>query len=87
VALGCNIHDAMSAFVVVTDSLWTARTNAQGVAAFADVPATGGRLTVWQANLRAPGGMLQLRVGASQRAVAVPVGLRPRASPMIMPDY
>jgi hypothetical protein len=30
VALGCNIHDAMTAFIVVTDSAWTARTNAQG---------------------------------------------------------
>ena len=30
VALGCNIHDQMSAFIVVTDSAWTARTNAQG---------------------------------------------------------
>src|SRR5213075_1062755 len=31
VALGCNIHDKMSAFIVVTDSAWTARTNGQGV--------------------------------------------------------
>ena len=38
VALGCNIHDQMSAFIVVTDSAWTARTNAQGMAVFADAP-------------------------------------------------
>ena len=31
VALGCNIHDQMSAFIVVADSAWTARTNAQGM--------------------------------------------------------
>ena len=31
VALGCNIHDAMSAFIFVTDSPWTARTSAQGL--------------------------------------------------------
>ena len=30
VALGCNIHDQMSAFIVVTDSGWTAQTNAPG---------------------------------------------------------
>src|SRR3954451_10127222 len=35
VALGCNIHDQMSAFVVVTDSAWTARTSAQGMVVFA----------------------------------------------------
>jgi plastocyanin len=38
VALGCNIHDQMSAFIVVTDSAWTARTNGQGMAVFADAP-------------------------------------------------
>jgi plastocyanin len=87
VALGCNIHDAMSAFIIVTDSAWTARTNAQGVAAFADAPGNGGRMTVWQANLRAPGGLLQQRVGAGQRSVSIPVRLRPPAAPMSMSDY
>src|SRR3982751_45695 len=38
VALGCNIHDAMTAFIVVTDTAWTARTNGQGMAMFADAP-------------------------------------------------
>ena len=58
VALGCNIHDQMSAFIVVTDSAWTARTNAQGVATFSDAPNAPGRLTVWQPYLRAPGGQI-----------------------------
>src|SRR5690242_18070129 len=47
VALGCNIHDAMSAFIFVTDSVWTGRTNAQGLVTFADAPNAAGRLTVW----------------------------------------
>jgi len=38
VALGCNIHDQMSAFIFVTSSAWTARTNAQGFVSFADAP-------------------------------------------------
>ena len=59
VALGCNIHDQMSAFIVVTDSAWTARTNAQGVAAFADAPNAPGRVTVWHPYLRVPGGIVQ----------------------------
>src|SRR5690349_2360819 len=46
VALGCNIHDQMSAFIVVTDSAWTARTNAQGLASF-DAPAGPVRFTVF----------------------------------------
>src|SRR5690348_12294808 len=53
VALGCNIHDQMSAFIVVTDSAWTARTNAQGLASF-DAPAGPVRFTVFHPYLRAP---------------------------------
>src|SRR3954453_10721895 len=34
IALGCNIHDQMSAFILVTSSAWTTRTNARGMASF-----------------------------------------------------
>jgi plastocyanin len=86
VALGCNIHDQMSAFIVVTDSAWTARTNAQGFAAFADAPNAPGRVTVWHPYLRVPGGVVQLGVAASQRSASFSVRLRP---PPAMPamDY
>ena len=87
VALGCNIHDGMSAFIIVTDSAWTARTDGQGVVVFNDAPQVLGRLTVWQANLRAPGGLVQQIIGSSQRALRVAVRLRPAAAPMIMSDY
>jgi len=86
VALGCNIHDAMSAFIVVTDSAWTARTNAQGLALFAETPNAPGRLKVWHPYLRAPGGVVQQGVAASQRNASFSVRLRP---PPAMPamDY
>src|SRR3982751_4884894 len=77
IALGCNIHDAMSAFIVVTDSLWTARTNAQGMAAFGDAPNVPGRLTVWHPYLRVPGGVVQQPVGAAQRVAGFSIKLRP----------
>src|SRR3954463_6538689 len=77
VALGCNIHDQMSAFIVVTDSAWTARTNAQGLAFFADAPNAPGRVTVWHPYLRAPGGIVQQRVGPAQRSASFSVRLRP----------
>lgn len=86
VALGCNIHDQMSAFIVVTDSAWTTRTNAQGMAAFADAPNAPGRLTLWHPYLRAPGGMLQQALSASQRSVSFSVRLRPPPPSMPM-DY
>src|SRR5881227_3693293 len=65
VALGCNIHDQMSAFIVVTASAWTARTDARGFVSFNDAPNAPGRLTVWHPYLRAPGGELQQVVGAA----------------------
>lgn len=86
VALGCNIHDQMSAFIVITDSAWTARTNAQGVVTFADAPDVPGRLTVWHPYLRAPGGTVQQTVGAKQRIAGFRIRLRAPPPAMSM-DY
>jgi plastocyanin len=86
VALGCNIHDQMSAFIFVADSAWTARTNAQGVANFGDAPNAPGRLIVWHPYLRAPGGELQQQIAPTQRNASFQLRLRP---PPVMPmtDY
>jgi plastocyanin len=87
VALGCNIHDQMSAFIVVTDSNWTARTNAQGFASFGDAPNAPARISVWHPYLRALGGQLQQLVSASQRSASFQVRLRPPPAAMPMADY
>jgi plastocyanin len=86
VALGCNIHDSMSAFIVVTDSAWTARTNAQGMASFVDAPNAPARLTVWHPYLRVPGGLMQQTLSPGQRMASFSAKLRP---PPAMPamDY
>ena len=86
VALGCNIHDSMSAFIFVADSAWTARTDGRGIAALGDVPATNGRLSVWHPYARAPSGMVQQQLAANQRSVSVALKLRP-PPPMLMKDY
>jgi plastocyanin len=86
VALGCNIHDQMSAFIVVTDSAWTARTNTQGMVTFGDAPNAPARLTVWHPYLRAPGGQLQQSVSPAQRNASFQVRLRPPPA-MPMTDY
>jgi plastocyanin len=86
VALGCNIHDSMSAFIVITDSVWTARTNAQGMAAFADAPNVPGRLAVWHPYLRTLG-TVQQAIAPAQRSATFSVRLRPPPPPMPMPDY
>ena len=87
VALGCNIHDQMSAFIVVTDSAWTARTNAQGIVSFNDAPNAPGRLTVWHPYLRAPGGEVQEQIASAQRTARFQVRLRQAPSSMSMTDY
>ena len=87
VALGCNIHDQMSAFIVVTDSAWTARTNAQGMVTFADAPNGPGRLSVWHPYLRSPGGELTQAVAPAQHSASFEVRLRPPPSAMSMTDY
>lgn len=86
VALGCNIHDQMSAFIFVTDSAWTARTNGQGFAQFNDAPNAAARLTVWHPYLRAPGGQLQQAIAPTQRNASFQVKLRAPAA-MPMTDY
>lgn len=86
VALGCNIHDGMSAFIVVTDSVWTARTNAQGMVTFGDAPGAPGRVTVWHPYLRASGGEVEQTVAANQRSASFSIRLRPPPS-MPMMDY
>lgn len=48
--LGCNIHDRMSARVIVMDTALLARTNEQGVASF-EVPAGSHRLQAWHAGM------------------------------------
>jgi len=86
VALGCNIHDQMSAFVFVTSSAWTARTNAQGFASFADAPNAPTRVALWHPYLRAPGGQVEQSIAASQRSLGFQVRLRAPPPAMAM-DY
>ncbi|HEX5282422.1 MAG TPA: hypothetical protein VFW28_20260 [Micropepsaceae bacterium] len=49
--VGCNIHDHMIAYVVVTDSPWTAVAGADGRAEIADVPAGNYDVQVWHPQL------------------------------------
>ena len=52
-ALGCNIHDRMSAHIVVVDTPVFAITDAQGLARF-ELPAGEHRVKAWHASLKAP---------------------------------
>jgi hypothetical protein len=52
VAVGCNIHDHMRAWLVVSDARWIAVSDAAGVARFTALPAGGFRSVVWHPQLR-----------------------------------
>lgn len=84
VALGCNIHDAMTAFIVVADSRWTAKTGPNGTVHFADAPNSPGRLSVWHPYLRAKANMVGQDISPGSRNATFTVALR--APPMAMGD-
>jgi plastocyanin len=65
VALGCNIHDSMVAFIKVVDTPFAAKTDSQGQASLKGAPAGAATLRIWQPYLKAPGNELV-------RAIAVP---------------
>lgn len=54
VALGCNIHDWMSAYIVVLTTPWFARTAGDGLANVAGMPAGHYRAEVWHPRLAKP---------------------------------
>ena len=63
VALGCNIHDWMIAYVVVLDTPWYARTGADGTTSLSDVAPGRYRVDVWHPRL----------LGADRKPARVPV--------------
>jgi plastocyanin len=58
VTLGCNIHDAMLAYILVTDAAYYGMTGADGSWAQPDIARGRYRLEVWSPRLQAPGQML-----------------------------
>jgi plastocyanin len=68
VALGCNLHDWMLAYILVVDTPWFAQTDAQGRASLSGLPAGGYRLVVWHPRIpidREPGLTRELRLAAA----------------------
>ena len=78
IALGCNIHDRMTGFIMVTATPFTATTDAAGRASIPAVPVGRATLRIWYQALRAPGGQMTqpLAVTAAPLATAVTVPLR-----------
>ena len=63
VVLGCNIHDTMIAWVLVVDTPWFGKTNAQGRAIIKDIPAGTYELSAWHPGVALPvsGGQIEVK--------------------------
>jgi plastocyanin len=62
VAVGCNIHDNMSAYIRVVDTPFATKTAAGGLATLRDLPAGPATVTVWHPYLKAPEGEIARHV-------------------------
>lgn len=62
VALGCNIHDNMAAYIRVVDTPWAAKAGDDGQAVVRDLPPGPATVVVWHPYLRAGNGELVRKV-------------------------
>lgn len=76
-AVGCNIHDQMVGFIYVTDTPFTAKTDAAGVAVLRGSPASTGRLKVWHPYAKARGNMIDQAAAFTGGAQTVTLDVRP----------
>ena len=87
VALGCNMHDWMLAYVVVVDTPFFAKTGAKGVARVSNVPAGTFDLMAWYPGMRDPVRLRQVTLpGDAAQSIAhrlnVPIKTHPQAPPL-----
>ncbi len=75
IAVGCNIHDAMSGFILAVDTPYAAKTDAAGHAIL-DVPAGAATLGVWHPSIRAAGNKVVQPIAIPDGGVAqtIPIG-------------
>jgi plastocyanin len=71
VTLGCNIHDSMLAYILVTDAPYYGRTAADGTWVQADVAHGKYRIEIWSPRLTEPGQLLEQEVVVTQGYHAV----------------
>jgi plastocyanin len=74
--LGCNIHDNMSAWVVVVETPFFATGDAKGIATLRNVPSGNYRLRVWHTGLAvdAPASDQPLSVGGADMTLKLQMG-------------
>ncbi|MGZ3197438.1 MAG: methylamine utilization protein [Croceibacterium sp.] len=86
VALGCNIHDTMQAFIQVVDTAFAAKTGKDGRVVLHGAPAGAAKLRVWHPYLRAPANQVALAAPAGGD-VSLPVSVKLRRPAPMQHDY
>jgi plastocyanin len=86
VSIGCNIHDAMQAFIQVVDTPFARKSDETGRVTLRGVPASVRQVRVYHPLLRSPGNQMVVTVDASRDA-AVPVTVRLRRPAPRHHDY
>jgi plastocyanin len=86
VALGCNVHDWMLAYVLVVDTPAFAKSEADGVARLQNLEPGTHRLMVWYPGMRAPSLLREVSLPAQQpltftHRLDVPTKTQPKAPP------
>lgn len=76
VALGCTVHEQMSAFIVIVDTPHFATTAKEGRAAIADIPAGRYTLKVWYPGMKTEPKPRTINVGDENQTLTVDVGSR-----------
>jgi plastocyanin len=86
IALGCNIHDTMQAFIQVVDTVFAAKTGRDGHVVLHGAPSGATKVLVWHPHLRAPGNLMTV-VAQSGGDVTLPVSVKLRRPAPMSHDY
>jgi plastocyanin len=78
VLLGCHIHGSMVGHVVVSDTPWATKTDANGVATFTDLPDGAATVKVWHAAQFVDLKPLQTSLSAAPSSVKMQLSVTPR---------
>jgi plastocyanin len=81
IALGCNIHDQMIAFIKVVDTPYAAKTGANGEAVLRDVPAGAATIRVWHPYLKSPGNEVARAVAIARGGARESLSVEVRSPP------
>ncbi len=87
--LGCFIHGSMRGYVYVSDSPWAAKTNADGIAMFDDLPDGAAQFKVWQADqlIDAPAQNVTVSAAPSKAALQLGIVQRRQRAPAVSTEY